>query len=123
VTSPAVPMVKDATAHLPRRASVANGWPVIGTRPGEGTTIGRPALTRVEQFTAGLAVRWAAPEHPPIPASSRTDTSTAARRRRQDAAATGVHPHLPGAVPDRLRHPANASRPGGTAGAETESCP
>ena len=51
-------MVKDATAHLPPgRASVANGWPVSGTRPGGGTTIGRPALTRVEQFTAGFAVR------------------------------------------------------------------
>jgi hypothetical protein len=74
-------MVKDATAHLPpSKASIANGWPVSGTRPGDGTTIGRPALTRVEQFTGGFAVRWAAPEHPPIPASSSTDTSRFTRR-------------------------------------------
>jgi hypothetical protein len=74
-------MVKDATAHLPPgKASIANGWPVSGTRPGDGTTIGRPALTRVEQFTGGFAVRWAAPEHPPIPASSSTDTSRFTRR-------------------------------------------
>ena len=66
-------MVKDATAHLPPgRASVAQRWPVSGTRPGDGTPIGRPALTRVEQFTAGFAAGWAAPEHPPIPASSST---------------------------------------------------
>jgi hypothetical protein len=130
-------MVKDATAHLPPgRASVANGSPVSGIRPGGGTTIGRPALTRVEQFTAGFAAWWAAPEQPPIPASSTIGTSTAARRRRQDATNTpliviellshqqpGCIRIPPGAVSDRLRHLANASRPRVAVGAETEDGP